>query len=175
MKNYLLITFSLYCMVFNLNAQITGQFFDEAVEIPGVTVKIPDKNIFTQSDFDGNFSLEIMNSKVSDLEFIYGDLIIKIENINLDIKDKITLGKIILPSLKFVSIKEYSLLNEKQKESCNEIRHWAQLLGYEKMNELSEDYLLLTCDGINRAITNFTFNSSSRTIFVDWKELVMCN
>lgn len=172
---------SILILVFSgiANAQISGQLFQYESEFPAGKISIDKESDYVESDFDGNFEIEIPE-KVEKFELIinlnqgnphayFKSLKIIIENIKNT--SKIDLGKIILPSFKSIEIDEYEQLSESEKENCYPIYCWTQLLGYTFTNKLENDYLTLNC---KNKITEFEYNPVTKTVSVDWNLIKDC-
>ena len=152
-------------------AQISGQLFQDKSEFPGIEIYFKNSEQKVESDFDGYFSIEVpKGNKKNDLIInVYG-LKVLILNIE-DEKGKLNLGKIELPIFKSIEISEFEQLSKKEKESCQPVYHYAQLLGYFYTNKLENEYLLLNCE---EKIKNFEYNSETKIITLEWRTIKNC-
>lgn len=174
---------SILILVFNgiSNAQISGQLFQHESEFPAGKISIDKESDYVESDFDGNFEIEIpKNVKKFDLTInlnqgnphvYFKALKIIIENIKIENVSKIDLGKINLPTFKSIEMVEYEQLNETEKENCYPIYCWTELVGYTYTNKLENEFLTLNYQQI---ITDFEYNIETKTIKVDWKKIKNC-
>ena len=164
-----------FCVI-SLNvvqSQISGQLFqyDLDFSLPGANIYLKGDKKVIQSDFDGFFELPIpTDHEKSDLIMSFGELTLEINNIALDNKE-INLGKIILPEFRSIEIDEYEKLTQSEKENCMPIYCWAELLGYLMMDKLKDDYLQLNC---SNKITDFEYDSKSKTVKIDWAIIKDC-
>tara|TARA_R110002126_G_scaffold290629_2_gene448050 strand:+ start:2876 stop:3394 length:519 start_codon:yes stop_codon:yes gene_type:complete len=152
-------------------AQISGQLFHDKSESPGIEIYFKNSEQKVESDFDGYFSLKVpKGNKKNDLIInVYG---LKILILNLEYeKGKLNLGKIELPIFKSIEINEFKQLSEKERESCQPVYHYAQLLGYFYTNKLENEYLILNCE---EKIKDFEFNSKTKIITVEWNTIKNC-
>lgn len=153
------------------NAQVCGQLFRYDSELPLVEVYFKNSELKVESDFDGHFELPYSTeSKNKDLILSLGYMIIEIQNIDLN-KDKLDLGKIILPIFKDISIEEFEQLSDFDKENCKPVFHWTQLIGYYNTNKLEEKFILLNCQ---QKITEFDFNQVTKKIIINWNVIEKC-
>ena len=165
------------------NAQISGQLFQYDYEYPRAKVLIEGQSEFYRTDFDGNFELSIPENKetinlIIDLNrgSLYDNFIelkVIIKNLNIKGLTKIDLGKIHLPNYKKISIKEFEKLSKTERKQCQPDLHYANLLGYEYSNQISEDFILLTCKNKKR-LTEFEFDKEKKHVIVEWKTLKNC-
>ncbi|WP_324026499.1 hypothetical protein QSV08_03135 [Maribacter sp. BPC-D8] len=165
------------------NAQISGQLFRDGTEYPGAKIYILNGTEKSTADFDGNFYLKLPKSeKTFDLVINlnqgfdpsdFKELEVIIKNIKVTDSTKIDLGKIRLPVYKSISIEEFNELDVMDKKQCLPIKHYANLLGYDYTNNLSDDYILLNCSGENK-ITDFEFDEVEKTVCVEWLTLNSC-
>ncbi|WP_283637457.1 hypothetical protein [Aquaticitalea lipolytica] len=164
---------SIFILVFSgiVNAQISGQLFQQESEIPGVKIYFKNSDKKSESDFHGFFKLQIPEGIGKD-DLILKDRELYVEILNLEFGfEKLNLGKIELPTFKSISIEEYEQLSESEKESCYPIKHWTNLIGYLYTNKLEHEYLILNC---KNKITEFEYNPSTKTVSVDWNLIKHC-
>ncbi|MEN8886168.1 MAG: hypothetical protein ABF246_07240 [Winogradskyella sp.] len=95
---------------------------------------------------------------------------IEIQNFISD-STMLDLGKIEIPTFKSIEINEYEQLTEPKKENCYPIYHWTQLIGYTYTLELENDYITLNCE---QKITDFEYNSETKTIKINWNIIKNC-
>jgi len=150
--------------------QINGKVLMDSEGLFGISVQLGKSKNVVMTDFDGKFSLLVGSSKKVDLSFYFSQLILIIKNIEL-VDHKLNLGNIHLPNFKMISIAEYKKLGESEKANYIEINHYVQLLGYMSTNELENNYLDLGCE---EKMTEFEFDSSIKTITVDWEQKRKC-
>ena len=164
---------SILILVFNgiANAQISGQLFQYESELPLVNVYFKNSDQKVESDFDGYFKLPIPtgNDKNS-LILNLGVMIIEIQNVEIGTAE-LDLGKIELPAFKSLEIDEFEQLTESEKEDCYPIYCWTDLLGYIYTSKLENEFLTLNC---KQKITDFQYNSITKTIIVDWNLIKGC-
>lgn len=154
-----------------VNAQISGQLIQDESEIPGIQVYFKNSEQKVESDFDGYFKLPIpKGTEKNDLILSGNGITIEIQNVEIE-TTKFDLGKIEFPAFKRIEINEYDKLTESEKENCYPIYHWTELLGYYYTRKLEKDYLILNC---NQEITNFKYNSESKTIKIEWNTIRNC-
>ena len=153
------------------NAQISGQLFQYGHELPLAEIYFKNSKERTQSDFNGNFRLQISGQiKNVDLILDLGEMQVEINGFGLD-QSRLDLGKLVLPEFKSISIAEFDNLSDSEQESCREIYHWTQLVGYYDTNKLENNFLILNCK--NRII-DFEFNPTKKTVTVDWSSMKAC-
>lgn len=153
------------------NAQISGQLFLEESEIPGIQVYFKNSERKVESDFEGYFKLHIpKGTEKNDLILSGYGITIEIQNVEIDTTN-FDLGKIEFPAFKSIKINEYDKLTETEKENCYPLYHWTELVGYYYTKKLEKDYLTFNC---NEEITNFEYNSVSKTIKVEWNTIKNC-
>lgn len=163
------------------NAQISGQLFQYESEFPLAKVSIRGESKSVESDFDGNFTIEIdenlksidliIDSNQDQTDKSFKALKVVIQNLKLDNETQLELGKIELPSFKSIEIYEFEKLSKSEKENCYPIYCWTQLLGYTFTNKLENDYLTLNC---KNKITEFEYNPVTKTVSVDWNSIKDC-
>ena len=163
------------------NAQISGQLFQYESEFPAGKISIDQESDFVESDFDGNFEIEIpknlekfdliINLNQGNPHAYFKTLKIIIKNVKIKNTSKIDLGKINLPSFKSIEIDEYEQLNESEKKHCYPIRHYANLLGYWYTNKLENEYIILNCEN---NITEFEYNPETKIVSVNWNLIKHC-
>ena len=153
------------------NAQISGQLFQYESEFPGVQVYFKSSEQKVESDFDGFFkSLIPKGNEKNDLILSGYGMTIEIQNFISD-STMLDLGKIEIPTFKSIEINEYEQLTEPKKENCYPIYHWTQLIGYTYTLELENDYITLNCE---QKITDFEYNSETKTIKINWNIIKNC-
>jgi hypothetical protein len=168
-------TFYISILIFVLsgiaNAQISGQLFQNRSEIPGIEVYFKNSEQKVESDFNGYFKLPMpKGTEKNDLILSGYGITIEIQNVEID-TTKYDLEKFEFPAFKSIKINEYDKLTETEKENCYPIYHWTELVGYFYTKKLEKDYLTFNC---NEEITNFEYNSVSKTIKVEWNTIKNC-
>ncbi len=149
-------------------------------EIPLIKVSFAlneqNKERFERSDVNGEIELEIpANLCLSEIYFeTLNGLIVRLKNVPINPNKKLNLGQIIMPEFKYISIAEYNKLTRKQKRECIPDAHWTDIYGYLYSNELQYDYLILRCVKTNKKIKDFTFDSKSKIITLDWNTFKNC-
>ena len=137
----------------------------DSLSLPGAEIKFKQSERVVSADFDGNFSLPIESENGNNnLVISYAGLSIEIKNIELN-NGKLNIGEFEIPYFKDISMNEFELLSELEKERCLPIYHWTQLLGYFNTQKLGKEYLTLNR---KEKITEFEFNPTIKTITVDW-------
>ena len=164
-----------------VNAQITGQLFQSESEFPLAKVALLGESQYVESDFDGNFAIEISNNLenvdlVIDLNQVITDstfraLKIIIKDLKFDDRTKLELGKIELPAFKSIEVSEFERLSKSEQENCYPIYCWTQLLGYSFTNELENEYLILNCED---RITEFEYNPATKIVKIEWDVIKDC-
>ncbi|TWO34014.1 hypothetical protein E1J38_004345 [Seonamhaeicola sediminis] len=172
MKNILALTlFLVMSCILNGQTILKGNVWDGELGYPGVSISLENTEILTFSDFDGNFQLDIPKSvEKGNVIFKYVDLAIKIENFKFKTAI-IDLGKVIIPLLKHIDPSEYIKLPKEKQKNIQPVTCWGQILGYIKKDELEKDNLILNC---GRKIKNYSFNSKTGTIAIDYSEIRNC-
>ncbi|MFP9112843.1 hypothetical protein ACLI1A_02805 [Flavobacterium sp. RHBU_3] len=149
-------------------AQISGQFYTDGFGVPVI-------DPFGNVDFDGNFSVNLpTDNSVRELIFEVYNIKFKIVNIPKDLY-KINLGIIELPGRKSIDLRQYELLSAEQKNDYYPVYHYANLLGYEHKALLDKDYILLTCNGVQKQIKEFSFDWKTNMITIYANKLTFCN
>ena len=143
----------------------------DSLSLPGAEIKFKESDKGVMADFDGNFVLPLESEiKNNSLIISYAGLSIEIKNIEFS-NGKLNIGKFEIPYFKDISITEFEQLSESEKENCLPTYCWGQLLGYFSTNKLEKEYLTLNC---KEKITEFEFNSTTKTITVDWNKIKEC-
>ena len=160
----------------NIYAQISGQIIDITGTLPGVKIELKENNRKTESDFDGNFSIEFPSEKEkTNVLFKYEMFAVEIKNVNLKNKTKVDFGEFTMPYFKSISTEEYETLSNKSKSNCEPIYSWNhtdnKLIGYYYYNEISEKYITWSISGIENKIYDFKYNKRKRKIIIDWKSI----
>ncbi len=143
----------------------------DSISLPGAEIKFKESDQVVMADFDGNFVLPI-ESKIENCNLVisYSGLSIEIKNIEL-IEGKLNIGNFEIPYFEDISITEFELLTEREKENCLPIYHWAQLLGYLNTKKIDTDYLTLNCE---KKIKEFEYNPQTKTVLIDWNLIKLC-
>ena len=153
------------------NAQISGQLFQYESEFPGVQVYFKNSDQKVESNFDGYFKLPMpKGNEKNDLILCGYGMTIEIQNLKFE-STKLDLGKIELPAFKIIESNEFEKLTKSEKENCYPMYCYTELLGYSYTNELENEYLILNC---KEKITEFKYNSITKTITVDWNTIKEC-
>ena len=143
----------------------------DSLSLPGAEIKFKESDKGVMADFDGNFVLPLESDiKNNSLIISYAGLSIEMKNIEFS-NGKLDIGKFEIPYFKDISITEFEQLSESEKENCLPTYCWGQLLGYFSTNKLEKEYLTLNC---KEKITEFEFNSTTKTITVDWNKIKEC-
>ena len=143
----------------------------DSLSLPGAEIKFKESDQVVIADFDGNFVLPIeFKIKKPNLIISYSGLSIEIKNIEL-IEGKLDIGNFEIPYFEDISITEFELLTELEKQNCLPIYHWAQLLGYFNTKKIDTDYLTLNCD---KNIKEFEYDPQTKTVLVDWDLIKLC-
>ena len=152
-------------------SQVSGTILMDSLSLPGAEIKFKESDKGVMADFDGNFVLPLESEiKNNSLIISYAGLSIEIKNIEFS-NGKLNIGKFEIPYFKDISITEFEQLSESEKENCLPTYCWGQLLGYFSTNKLEKEYLTLNC---KEKITEFEFNSTTKTITVDWNKIKEC-
>ncbi|RED48975.1 hypothetical protein [Seonamhaeicola aphaedonensis] len=172
MKNILALTlFLVMSCLLNGQTILKGNVWDGEFNYSGVSISLENTEILNFSDFDGNFQLDIPKRiEKGNVIFQYVDLAIKIENFKFK-TSIIDLGKVIIPLLKHIDPSEYIKLPKEKQKNIQPVTCWGQILGYIKKDVLEEDSLILNC---NKKIENYSFNSKTGTIVLDYSEIRDC-
>ncbi|MCC1485556.1 hypothetical protein [Winogradskyella immobilis] len=143
----------------------------DSISLPGAEIKFKESDQVVMADFDGNFVLPI-ESKIENLNLVisFSGLSIEIKNIEL-IESELNIGDFEIPYFEDISITEFELLTELEKENCLPIYHWTQLLGYFNTQKIDTDYLTLNCE---KKIREFEYNPQTKTVLVDWNLIKLC-
>ena len=131
---------------------------------------------FERSDANGEIELEIPTDQcLTEIYFeTLNGLVVRIKNVPINSNKKLNLGQIIMPEFKYISIAEYDRLTRKQKTECIPDAHYTDIYGYLYSKELEYDYLILRCVKKDKKIKNFTFDSKSKIITLDWNTFKDC-
>ena len=168
MRNLVLIL--LFLISSSLHCQIIGRItlYDEgAWSMISVNGKVP----YITTDFEGNFELKL--PKINNNIFISSSWV-SIEIKNVPNSKKINIGEITLPMRKSLSVKEYENLSSKEKELCMPVNCWAQLLGYEFKNQLSEPCITIKCGETKYQLCDFKFDVENQKVVIDWDKFKVC-
>jgi hypothetical protein len=169
MRNILL-TILLLLFSPHLHSQVIGRIalYDEgAWSMISVNKELPYQN----TDSKGNFKLNLPNTK-NDIFILSSWISIEIKNVPKSLKAN--LGEIRLPMRKSISIKEYDSLSSKDKGRCIPVRHWAELLGYEFKDQLSEPSITVKCGKTKYEISKFDFDIENQKVVIDWNNFRVC-
>jgi len=143
----------------------------DSLSVPGAEIKFKESAEVVMADFDGNFVLPV-ESEIENYSLVisYSGLSIVIKNLELN-EGKLNIGDFEIPYFEDISIKEFEILSELEKENCLPIYHWTQLLGYFNTKKLDTEYLTLNCQ---KKITEFEYNPKTKTVLVDWNLIKHC-
>ena len=169
MRNILLIIL-LFLFTPDSYSQVIGKIalYDKgAWSMISVNKELPYKN----TDSKGNFELSLPNAK--NVLFILSSWI-SIEIRNVPNSKKVNIGTITLPMRRSLSIIEYDSLSSKDKDRCIAVRHWAELLGYEFKDQLSEPCITVKCGITKYQICDFDFDVENQKVVIDWKNMRVC-
>ncbi len=169
MRNTLFIIL-LFSFSSDLHSQIVGMvtLYDEgAWSMISVNKELPYKT----TDNKGNFEVSLPNAK--NVIFILSSWI-SIEIKNVPSLKKVNIGAISLPMRKFLSKAEYNSLSSKDKDRCIAVRHWAELLGYEFKDQLSEPCVTVKCGTTKYQICDFDSDVENQKVVIDWKNIRVC-
>lgn len=126
---------------------------------------------YKTSDGEGNFTLDLTKEKNKILILTSW---IPIEITNIPNLENVNIGEINIPMRKAITKEEYNTLSNKEKKNCKPVYHWAELLGYEYLNQLSEPCIQVKCGQTKYEICEFKFNIKKQKIFIDWEEMKIC-
>jgi hypothetical protein len=167
MRNLVLIL-----LLFSLNSysQIIGRtmLYDEGC---WTMISINNEVPFKTTDGEGNFELKLPKPK--------NDVFIQSSWVSIEIKNvpnskKINIGEINLPMRKSLSGEEYENLSSKEKERCNTIMCWAQLVGYEYKDQLSQTCITIKCGEMKYEICDFKFDVENQKVVIEWEKIKAC-
>lgn len=161
----------------NIQAQISGQIIDVTGTLTGVKIELTGNNTIAETDFDGNFSIEIPENLVkSNILLKYDMITVKIENVNFENKKEIDFGKFVMPYFKVISLDEYENFTETKKKNCEPIYSWNhsnnELIAYSFFNELSEKFITWNFGKVEKKIFDFKYDKQNKTITVDWNTIL---
>lgn len=149
--------------------QVNGKLLMDSASLPGAVIKFKDSSSEVSADFDGNFSLPV-DSKTANNTIIISYVGLNLEIKNIELNDgALNIGNIELPYFKHIP--DLDKLSDKEKENCLPTYCWGQLLGYFNTNKLENEYIILNC---KERVTEFEFNSTNKTITVDWDLIKDC-
>ncbi len=171
LKKLILILFILL-LTQSSRAQIKGTIYQDDFVYPLAKVYFNESKLEAESDYDGNFELKISKSIIDkSLIFEYEGIVIWINNCSFKENEIIDMGKIVLPGLKMISVSDYEQLDRKKRKYCKPLfDHSGIIMSYEMKNELSNEFLILSC-GEKIQITDYTFNKKKIRIDLEYIKL----
>lgn len=153
---------------------ITGQVLSsDKNEFPGVFVIQKDTDNGTIWDFDGNFSIEVLDSGgLVDLRFLHiNNLEWLFKNIPLS-KDTIKLSQIFLKDCKFVTTEEYEKLNKLEKDKCS-LEEICGSFIYFYCN-FEGEFFEIACPSDKSIINRFEYDVENKRMVIDYKDFKIC-
>ena len=172
MTRYLTIIAVLFQTLLFAQVKLSGNVSDEIAALPGVKIEISN-SIFTNSDFDGNYQLNIPDKEKVNILFEYSVPWITIEIKNLKVKKlKESIIKVILPTFSIIDAKEYEILSEveKQKFQLGSPMCYGQIKNYVS-NEFNGQFVKVFVGNREMKIANFKFDSEKKRIVIEGSEL----
>lgn len=163
-------------LVFSIKSwsQISGQLYQDGYPYPMVKVYFEDIKPKASSDFDGNFNLKIPADTIPNtLVFSYSGINLHITNCPLEDSEKLSLGKIILPKHKQITVEEYKQLKRKERKQCLPLYQGSTVIGYKNKTQLEDIKIQLHCKE-GTGISNFIFNKKQNYFSTSWNSFLQC-